>query len=136
VRYRVHAANTIRQDQAAMFFEICWILAVHLPAYGLDRPGSGEPRLEERVDRMMHSIYTAQCESVLSLMLLQRLHENSDQALRLLEPDDPVRRVYIEYIQKKLSAGTRAPAAAPTGAIGGLRSTLARLKRRLVGPNS
>ena len=31
VRYRVHSSNTIREDHAAMIFEICWILARHLP---------------------------------------------------------------------------------------------------------
>ncbi|MFC2055915.1 hypothetical protein ACFLV7_16710, partial [Chloroflexota bacterium] len=31
VNYRVHDENTIREDQPAMIFEICWILAVHLP---------------------------------------------------------------------------------------------------------
>ncbi len=31
LRYRVHPQNTIRQDQPAMIFELCWILAVHYP---------------------------------------------------------------------------------------------------------
>jgi GT2 family glycosyltransferase len=136
VCYRVHATNTIRQDQAAMYFEICWILAVHLPAYGLDLPGSGEPSLEKRVDQLMHSIYTAQCERVLSLMLLQRLHENLDQALQLLEPGDPVRRIYIEYIQERLSASPQVASAPPANALGRLRSKLTGLKGRLVGPSS
>jgi hypothetical protein len=62
-------------------------------------------------------------------MLLQRLYENLDQALRLLEPDDPVRRVYIEYIQERLSAGPQAVPAPPAGASGGLRSKLGGIKR-------
>src|SRR5262249_133442 len=31
LKYRLHPNNTIRQDHRAMIFEICWILAVHLP---------------------------------------------------------------------------------------------------------
>ena len=131
VRYRVHATNTIRQDQAAMFFEICWILAVHLPAYGLERSISDEPRLEKRIDQLLHSIYLAQCERVLSLMLLQKLHDYPNQALQLLEPDNPALAIYIEYIQTRLSVDPQVVSAGSASNPERLRSKLARIKRKL-----
>ena len=128
LRYRVHATNTIRQDQAAMLFEFCWILAVHLPDYGLDRPTPAQPTLDKRLDLLLNSIYTAQCDRVLSLMLLQRLHDHSDQALRLLEPGDPARAIYMEYIQQKIQADPQARPAPGPSTFTRLRSRLGRIK--------
>ncbi len=97
LRYRMHAQNTIRQDQAAMVFELCWILAIHLPI------ALGNSTDTEFVDRLLHSIYTYQCERVLSVMLAQGLQADESKALALLNPDDSERAVYIEHIQRRLS---------------------------------
>jgi glycosyltransferase involved in cell wall biosynthesis len=132
LRYRLHPTNTIRQDQATMLFEICWILAVHLPNYDLVSSASHLPPLETRIDQLLNSIYTAQCERVLSVMLLQGLHDHLDQALRLLVPDDPVRAAYLRYIQQRLHQGTQASSNLnPSKALGRLRSKLGQVKHKV-----
>lgn len=103
MQYRLHGSNTIRENQAAMIFEICWILAVHLPqqittSWFNDRPD------EERVAQLLHSIYVFDMDRVLSVMLSQRLSDNPDLALRLLEPSDSTRAAYLSYITGALSS--------------------------------
>jgi GT2 family glycosyltransferase len=100
--YRVHSRNTIRQDQAAMIFEICWIQAVHLPQQiaGGDFFGSNPP--QERIDQLLHSIYAFGVDRILSVLLLQNLSANPQIALELLEPGNPTRAKYIEFITRQL----------------------------------
>jgi glycosyltransferase involved in cell wall biosynthesis len=128
VRYRVHTANTIRQDRAGMLFEICWILAVHLPAYPLDRPTSSRPPLEKRIDLLLHSIYTAQCDRVLSVMLLQRLRDHLDEALQLLEPEDPAHAIYLETIHQQIGNEPPTVSARRSPVIARLRTLIGRIK--------
>jgi glycosyltransferase involved in cell wall biosynthesis len=99
LRYRFHPQNTIRQDQAAMIFELCWILAVHLPVAA----GPGQTYEAIFLDRLLYSIYTYECDRVLAVMLAQELHAHGARALALLEPRNPERLVYLEYIQNQLS---------------------------------
>jgi GT2 family glycosyltransferase len=102
VSYRIHKTNTIRENRAAMVFEICWILAVHLPAF--TSPGVSE----QRVDQLLHSIYTYGLDRVLSVMLLQRLSDLPEQAKSLLQPDNPVRGTYLQFISDTLLSMERA----------------------------
>jgi GT2 family glycosyltransferase len=101
LRYRVHGHNTIRENRAAMIFEICWILAVHLPQHMADT-WFGELPLSQRIDQLLHSIYTYGCDRVLNVMLLQGLAENEPAALQLLETNDPSRIKYLEFIERHL----------------------------------
>ena len=55
LKYRVHERNTIRENQAAMIFEICWILAVHLPS-NISTAWFSERPPEERLDQLLHSL--------------------------------------------------------------------------------
>jgi len=118
IRYRVHGGNTITENQAAMIFEICWILAVHLPR---STTTSWFTALSpaERTDRLLHSIHTFRCETVLETMLAQRLSENPCRAVALLHPDDPERARYLGFITRRLDAEGRPGIAAPDGGIGG-----------------
>lgn len=102
VNYRVHSHNTIRQDQAVMIFEICWILAVHLPLHTAGHAFLQEQPLEKRIQQLLHSIYVFGMDRILNVLLLQRLHEHPELALQLLEKDDPARNVYLEFIEKAL----------------------------------
>ncbi len=102
VSYRLHSRNTIRENQAAMIFEICWILAVHLPRYFESSVFPIEP-LGKRIDQLLNSIYTYQCDRVLNLMLLQNLHKNEQTALSLLSPENEVRLKYLAIIQDQLA---------------------------------
>jgi glycosyltransferase involved in cell wall biosynthesis len=102
MHYRIHATNTIREDLAAMIFEICWCLAVHLPEHLAD-PAFADVSTAPFVDELLNSIYTFGMEKVLSVMLLQRLVENRSHALDLLAPDHPVRATCIEFIQHELA---------------------------------
>ncbi|MFC2055916.1 hypothetical protein ACFLV7_16715 [Chloroflexota bacterium] len=52
---------------------------------------------------LLHSIYAYDCERVLSVMLLQQLHKNTEEALKLLQTDDPTRAEYLHFITHKLN---------------------------------
>lgn len=100
--YRVHQRNTIRQDIAGMIFEICWCLAVYLPQYLRDASWFDQESAILRVQRLLYSIYTFQCEVVLVVMLLRQLQLGVDWALSLLDPTSPERKVYIEFITERI----------------------------------
>lgn len=123
VRYRVHPTNTIRENQVAMVFEICWILAVHLPKHLADPEFL--PYIQEagRVDLLLHSIYAFGMEHVLSVLLLEDLQGNPDRALKLLIPDEPTRTRYLAFIEERLTA-------APESTVGyDLQKFYTRLKK-------
>jgi glycosyltransferase involved in cell wall biosynthesis len=101
MHYRVHETNTIRKDRAAMIFEICWCLAMHLPQHLAD-PEFVDLRNTPIVDELLYSIYTFGLERVLNVMLLQRLAENPQLALELLALDNPIRASYLAFIQREL----------------------------------
>ncbi len=104
IRYRVHPSNTIRENQVAMIFEICWILAVHLPRSTIFEDATSPQELASRVDQLLHSMYVFNMERLLSTMLLQRLDQNSDLALALLEGSNPLRLKYLDFIREQLQA--------------------------------
>jgi len=131
MHYRVHATNTIREDRAAMIFEICWCLGMHLPEHLADRDVV-DIFSAPIVDELLHSIYTFGMERVLSVMLLQRLAENQPEALELLAPDHPVRATYMAYIQREL-AKTQAisPPPRPNQQANLIERALSRLRRKV-----
>jgi glycosyltransferase involved in cell wall biosynthesis len=102
MQYRVHDSNTINENQAAMVFEICWCLAVHLPEHLSDKSFINTFS-DTVVDELLYSIHTFNMDKVLSVMLLQHLNENKLQALSLLETNNPTRASYLAYIQRELS---------------------------------
>ncbi len=97
VRYRVHPRNTIRENMAAMIFEICWCLAVHLPFNMADRQFFDDQPMHQQVDQLLHSIHTFGCDRVLTVMMLQ-LGAHPEQAEHLLNPHDPTRARYLDFI--------------------------------------
>ena len=99
--YRVHDSNTIRENLSAMVFEICWILAVHLPQ-AVSSPWFQKAGWEVRTRQLLSSIYTYGCEGVLNVMLLQQLHTNHSLALHLLDSENPLRHEYLDIIQNNL----------------------------------
>lgn len=128
LKYRIHGANTIRENQAAMIFEICWCLAVHLPHHVADRAWfTAEPRFR-RVEQLLHSIYTFGCDRVLNVMLMQDLSSNIHEALQLLDPQDKSRQTYIAYITQKLSQASPAHRINSTHARIHLRSAINRIR--------
>ena len=130
VRYRIHGGNTIRENQGEMIFEICWCLAVHLPQHVADRSFFEQVPLDARVDQILHSIYVFGCERVLSVMLLQNLAQNTEQALQLLKPGDPTRRKYLEYIQAVLAKPVAETVQQPVGSHGSIIGRLLKLAKR------
>lgn len=126
VKYRVHSTNTIRENHAAMVFEICWILAVHLPGskqeqvhdiYGQELP----------TDKLLHSIYCFGMDKVLAIMLLQNLAGNQQLALELLDPNNSERGQYMNYINEVLEQDPKgSPGSLKTGWGSLLRNRLTR----------
>lgn len=102
VRYRLHGKNTISENQAAMIFEICWILAMHLPPQ-ITASWFQNVSLAQRTDQLLHSIHVPGCERVLNLLLAYRLSENMSLALQLLDPQDAIRRQMIDFIYERVA---------------------------------
>lgn len=101
LQYRVHHRNTIRENRAAMIFEICWILAIHLPQQ-ISGSWFQQVPLDERVDQILHSIYVYGADRVLATMLLQKPNEDTQAAMCLLDPNDLVRIKYLDYIEQQV----------------------------------
>ncbi len=102
LQYRVHASNTIHENDIALAFEICWCLAVHLPQHLRDATWFTQMPPEQQVERLLNSIYTFQCEPVLSVMLLRYMQGKEVWAEELLSPHSPERKVYIQFIENCL----------------------------------
>ncbi|MDW8101172.1 MAG: glycosyltransferase [Anaerolineae bacterium] len=100
LKYRVHPRNTIRENLTWMVFEICWCLAVHLPQHLEDSSWFGQEPPYHRIERLLHSIYVFGCDKVLAIMLMRRLQLGSDWAMRLLNPDNMERKIYLDFISK------------------------------------
>ncbi len=125
--YRVHDTNTIHENQAAMIFEICWCLAVHLPDHLSDREFA-DIFSEPFIDDLLHSIYTFGLERILSVMLLQRLSDNQTQALSLLAPNNPIRAVYMAFIQQEMAKiQSISPSSKPTQEVSLIKRVMLRL---------
>lgn len=123
LEYRVHGANTIRENAVAMVYEICWTLAVHVPRY-LARPGFWAAGRERRALQLLRSIHVYGCERVLWHMAAHIASAPGDAASALLSPDDPVRALYLDDVRRVLA---REPVRA-AGAPGGWRRLAARLR--------
>jgi glycosyltransferase involved in cell wall biosynthesis len=122
LRYRVHERNTIREDRVAMVFEICWCLAVHLPAAaGRGWLGAATPN---RLEVMLHSLYTFGCERVLTMLMAYDVARDEALAEDLLEPADPRRAVLLAFIAERLADGGGAGAPAAAGSLARLRRWL------------
>jgi glycosyltransferase involved in cell wall biosynthesis len=119
LRYRVHARNTIRDDRVAMVLEICWCLAVHLPAAaGRGWLGAATP---ERLEVLLHSLYTFGCERLLTMLMAYDVAHDEALALALLDPADQRRQRLLAFIGERLAEDS-APATA--GALARLRRWL------------
>jgi len=131
IQYRLHESNTIRTNQSAMILEICWILAVHLPQ-SIFRQCEKDISEAVQVDRLLNSIYTYGCDTILSVMLLQNLHERIDLALQLLENDNPIRLRYLEFIQERVKQPDSETVKQSAGSYGAMISRLLQWVRRII----
>ena len=119
LRYRVHARNTIRENRVAMVLEICWCLAVHLPAAaGRGWLGAATP---EGLEVLLHSLYTFDCERVLTMLMTYDVAHDEVLATALLDPADPRRLRLLAFIEGRLAAPATPDAA---GALARLRRWL------------
>jgi glycosyltransferase involved in cell wall biosynthesis len=134
--YRVHGTNTIRENRAAMIYEICWVLATHLPHY-LRQDWFWQPGAEQRARQLQRSIYVYGCDAVFWGMLAQIHFGGQSDELALLREDDATRWFYLAEIQRALDIPPPSqpePSVAPTTQpqpgqtfLGQLRSWLQRL---------
>jgi glycosyltransferase involved in cell wall biosynthesis len=122
LEYRVHGGNTIRTDRPTMVFEICWILAVHVFDY-VNGTGFWSPGESRRADQLMRSTHVYGCDKVLWTMTAQVLHGPPGADLRLLDPGDPARQVYLAEVVRLLG---REPS--PPGFGGRLKAIARRLQ--------
>jgi glycosyltransferase involved in cell wall biosynthesis len=128
VRYRIHSSNTIRENQAAMVYEICWIMAVHLPQ-AVGEPWFPSADRSVRTSQLLNSIYTYGCEKILAVMLLHRLDQDPALALKLLEPGNPVRGELLQAVQDQLNRFPH-PITPARGSLAVVRRVLHRLRRQ------
>ena len=125
LQYRIHQSNTIKENPSAMIFEICWILAMHLPQ-NVQREGFlYQTSWEERTSQLLNSIYTYGMERVLSVLLLQNLPDHNEFGLALLEPTNPVRNVYLNFIRETISLSELNPEQV-MGFLSKVKTTLSR----------
>jgi glycosyltransferase involved in cell wall biosynthesis len=103
LKYRIHGANTIHENQAAMIFEICWCLAVNLPIHVNDNEWYALVSPPERTAQLLHSIYVFGQEKVLAVMLAYGLHAHPEKALSLLAKENLVRQELISYISEQMT---------------------------------
>ena len=129
VYYRIHAHNTIRENRAAMIFEICWILAVHLPQAIQAGPLAARPS-DQWIEPLLHSVYTYQFDRVLALLLALNLAEDKERAAQLLDTNNPLRERFLAFIQDGLQQ-TAQPAPS-LGVLRRVRRVLGRLKRAVL----
>jgi len=120
LEYRIHGANTIRRDRPVMVYEICWVLAVHVMPH-LGRPGFWEPGEGRRAEQLLRSIHVYGCDKVLWAMTAHVQQGPPGADLRLLDPQDPARLVYLAEVERTLAAGEpgAVPPAVPGGRLGG-----------------
>lgn len=128
LQYRVHGSNTIRTDRAAMVYEVCWMMAVHLPRYVAD--GFWDTDLARRTDQLLQSIHVYRCDSVFWGMLLQVHFGPVGREEALLDPADASRQLYLDEIRGRLEADSETPAAPP---VAGEAAALGRKLLRLLG---
>jgi glycosyltransferase involved in cell wall biosynthesis len=126
VEYRVHASNTIREDRAAMVYEICWTLAVHVPRY-LARPGFWAAGRERRARQLLRSIHVYGCDRVLWNMTAQLAWGPPGSEDALLDPGDEARALYLADIVRVLEATPADQPHLPSA----LRRAVARLRATL-----
>ena len=128
IEYRIHETNTIRTDRPVMIYEICWALAAHAPAYLDSAPfwQAGEAR---RAEQLLRSIHVYGCDKVLWAMTVH-IHQGLPGAdLRLLDPQDPARRVYLAEIERILALTEPAPGPpTPSGGRGRLARFMGRVR--------
>ncbi|HEX9189951.1 MAG TPA: glycosyltransferase [Vicinamibacteria bacterium] len=127
LEYRVHPANTIRQNREEMVYEICWLMARHLPSY-LSESGFWAPDPARRAEQLLRSVHVYGCDAVLWAMAAQMHLGPPGSAERLLDLEDPARQVYLAEVARSLAAPSVEPGANP-----GLRARLGALRRRIVG---
>jgi len=136
LHYRVHNSNTIRENRAAMIYEICWVLATHLPLY-LKQDWFWQPGSEQRAQQLQRSIYVYGCDAVLWGMLAHIHFGPPDSQLQLLQPDNASRQFYLDEIRRTIMpsqpsaadslAAPRVPQAARQAFRSQVRSWLRRL---------
>lgn len=125
LNYRIHPQNTIRENKAAMIFEICWILAVHLPG-GMQLLASQEDDFPEVYARLLNSVYCYRCEPVLIGLFSLGLAHDQDRALQLLDRGNPLRLESLSFIEHTLQDTSPEAASRPT-ILRRLRNFLRRL---------
>jgi hypothetical protein len=128
MQYRIHTSNTIRENRAAMVFELCWCMAVHVPVLAREAM-QHDP---DFIAGLLHSIHEHGSQPVLATLMAQLAMDDAPErehmALQLLKPDNPFRMAYIEYIKGKLAAQPMPPGAGP---LAWARSRLGNLARAL-----
>jgi len=102
LRYRVHERNTIRENQVAMVYEICWCLAVNLPRQ-LATPWFAALDAGTATERLLHSVHTLGCDRVLAVLLANRLADDPDAAVAWLAAHDTRRAACVDFIAGRLA---------------------------------
>jgi glycosyltransferase involved in cell wall biosynthesis len=101
LRYRIHSTNTIRANRSGMIFEICWVLARHLPVY-IKQPWFWNQPIERRVEQLFWSVHVYGCDRVLMTMLLEFMSLGEGAAMDLLDLDNAARQQYLAIIDTVL----------------------------------
>jgi len=118
LRYRVHESNTIKENEAAVNFEIGIVLARFLLGDGLDRALEGRPPSSENMARLYAALDTHGADRLIMtiLLLCRKTSTGVPELFRKLagDPEDLLRRTciadlgrQIEYWKQLQEAGER-----------------------------
>jgi glycosyltransferase involved in cell wall biosynthesis len=115
LKYRIHASNTIRENQSRMILEICWILAKHYPNIlaKMINEACDEVEIYKLLIQIYNSIQVFGCEKILlNLVLLFSAASSIDNYMNLpdsemeflLDPTNSMHQALAQEISNILNS--------------------------------
>lgn len=106
LKYRIHAANSLKQSEADVKFEIGLLLTTFLLNGGLDRVYQHESREDVALTKLFNSIATCDADKMMLVLVLaaRRKPDRIDEFIRDLAAsrEDAFRRTCVEDIQNHI----------------------------------
>ena len=113
LKYRVHSSNTIKENQARMILEICWVLARNYPNILpkiVAETNSSQKRLE-LYNQMYNSIQVYGCEKIILNLLLMFAACKNDPNISdlddILNPHHELNQQFIQKIENLLAVSNK-----------------------------
>lgn len=132
LQYRIHSSNTIREAGVLLAFESCWCEVVHLPLLA-----RGEMHSPEYAEKLLHSLHDFGADGLFVAAMFALLSGCSDDereaaAVRMLDPNDALRRTLLQYLtQLRAEQPSPPPASFAQRAYGFARASVLAARSRV-----